>query len=148
MTNNEVMYNVLLKDWVLGTIRGVEAGEDWNASWRRTYRAIGGKSDSIGQKVCPRKGAQTLYELGRIKNTQLPLRKPGLREIWDNYGKNGAYSILALELQEKNPNIESGELWKQIKSRIRSDLGEEPAKSNQGAPTIASKLWRMDMIVD
>jgi len=148
MTNNEVMYNVLLKDWVLGTIRGVEAGEDWNASWRRTYRAIGGKSDSIGQKGCPCKGTQTLYELGRIKNTRKPLRKPGLREIWDNYTKNGTYSILALELLRENPEINLTDLWILIQSRIRSDLSEEPAGSNQGGPTIAFKLWHLGMIVD
>ena len=147
MANHEVMFKVNLKDWVMGTIRGVDAGEDWKTSWQKTYRAIGGESNSVCKKGCPCNGTKTLYDLGRIKNAGIPYKEPSLQDIWDNHSKNGAYSILALELLDEYPDIALADLWGLIQSRIRKDLGEEAAKSNQGGPTIAYKLWHMDMTV-
>ena len=34
------------------------------------------------------------------------------------------------------------------KERVREELGEEPALSNQGGPTVAYKLWNLGVIVN
>ena len=138
-------YNISLKDWVLGTIKKVEHGADWNSAWKKTYWELGGKSESSGKKSCPMKGAETLYLLGRIKGVGR-FKNPGLRDIWD-CSRNGAYAILALEYIQRKSNIPLSELWSKIQERIRLELNEEPAKTNQGGPTVAYKLCRLGLIV-
>ena len=91
------------------------------------------------------KGAETLYLLGRIKGFRR-FKNPGLRDIWD-CSRNGAYAILALEYMQKDSNISQSELWSKIQERIRRELNEEPAKTNQGGPTVAYKLCRLGLIV-
>lgn len=140
------LYKINLKDWVLNTIEKVERGSDWNSAWKKTYFELGGTSKESGRKFSPMKGAETLYRLGRIKESKKPFRKPELEEIW-NCSANGAYAILALEYISEKPNISRSELWARIQDRIRSELSEEPAKFNQGAPTVAYKLWHLGLIV-
>ena len=139
------LYKINLKDWVLSTIEKVERGTDWNCAWKKTYFELGGKSRESGSKFCPMKGAEVLYRLGRIKGSGQPFRNPELKEIW-NFSTNGAYAILALEYIAEKPDISRSELWPRIQERIRSELGEEPAKFNQGAPTVAYKLWHLGLI--
>ena len=138
-------YNINLKDWVLGTIKKKERGIEWNCAWLKTYFELGGKSRESGSKPCPMKGAETLYLLGRIKGFGR-FQNPGLRDIWD-YSRNGAYAILALEYIQRKCNISQSELWSKIQERIRRELNEEPARTNQGGPTVAYKLWYLGLIV-
>ena len=137
--------NISLKDWVLGTIKKVEHGADWNCAWIKTYFELGGESESSGKKSCPMKGAEILYLLGRIKGFGC-FKNPGLRYIWD-CSRNGAYAILALEYIQRKCNISQSELWSKIQEHIRRELNEEPAKTNQGGPTVAYKLCRLGLIV-
>ncbi len=139
------LYNISLKDWVLCTIKKVEQGADWNCAWIKTYFELGGKSESSGSKSCPMKGAENLYRLGRIKGFGR-FQNPGLRDIWD-CSRNGAYAILALDYIQRKCNISQSELWSNIQERIRRELNEEPAKTNQGGPTVAYKLWHLGLIV-
>ncbi len=139
------LYKINLKDWVFSTIEKVEKGTAWNCAWKKTYFELGGKSRESGSKFCPMNGAEVLYRLGRIKGSGQPFRNPELKEIW-NFSTNGAYAILALEYIAEKPDIFRSELWPRIQERIRSELGEEPAKFNQGAPTVAYKLWHLGLI--
>ena len=138
--------NISLKDWVLGTIKKVEHGADWNCAWIKTYFELGGKSRESGTKGCPKKGAETLYLLGRIKGFGR-FKNPGLRDIRRDYSKNGAYAILALEYIQQDPSISQSELWSKIQEGIRRELNEDPANTNQGGPTVAYKLWHLGLIV-
>ena len=135
-----------LKAWVYDTIKKVHEGEGWNAAWEETYWNLGGKSSNSGRKGCSMIGTKTLYLLGRIKNSEMPFQNLLLRDVWNNYSKNGAYSILALDGLSQNPDISLTDLWHYIQHRIRDELGEVPAQSNQGGPTVAFKLWHLGMI--
>ena len=135
-----------LKVWVYDTIKKVQAGNGWNAAWEETYWKLGGKSVHSGRKGCPMIGTKTLYLLGRIKNSDMPYQNLPLRDVWNNYSKNGAYSILALKGLSQNPDISIPDLWRYIQHQIHEELGEEPARSNQGGPTVAFKLWHLGMI--
>ena len=139
-------YKISLKDWVLGTIKKVERGAKWNCAWLKTYFELGGKSESSGSKPCPKKGAETLYLLGRIKGFGC-FQNPGLRDIREGYSKNGAYAILALEYIQRDPDISLSELWSKIQERIRLELNEEPADNDQDSPRVAYKLWHLELIV-
>lgn len=138
--------NINLKSWVLGAIKKVQQGDDWNSAWKKTYRELGGRSPHSGGKACPMIGTKTLYLLGRIKNSDMPYQNLPLRDVWENYSKNGAYAILALEGLSQHPDISLADLWRYIQRRIREELGKEPARSNQGGPTIAFKLWHLGLI--
>lgn len=135
-----------LKDWVRETIRKAENGDDWDSAWQETYRELGGESAESGKKGCPMQGTKWLYLLGRIKDSGVPLTSPELEDMW-RCSRNGIYSILALEYLEQNPDIGLNELWTKIKRHVRSQLKKEPAETNQGGPTVAFKLWHLDLIV-
>ena len=137
---------ITLKSWVLGTIKKVHGGDNWNDAWEKTYWVLGGKSVHSGRKRCPMIGTKTLYQLGRIKNSNMPYQNLPLRDVWQNYSRNGAYAELALEGLSQNPDILLPYLWHYIQRRVREELGEEPAQSNQGSPTVAFKLWHLGMI--
>jgi len=93
-------------------------------------------------------GTKTLYLLGRIEDSSMPYRNPPLQDVWNNISKNGVYSLLTLELLDKNPDWGIVKIWADVRKQVRNRLGEEPAKSNQGGPTIAYKLWHNGLIVD
>lgn len=147
MQRNDIFMNVNLKKWVLGTIDKYKESENWNDAWKKIYYEIGGKSRESAQKGCPVNGAKTLYFLGRIKGNDVPFQNPRLRHIWNCHSKNGVYSILAVALLGRNHDIPLDKLWLKIQRHIRCRLKEEPAKSNQGGPTVAFKLWHLGLIV-
>ena len=139
-------FSVDLKSWVFGTIKKVEQGLEWNVAWRETYRDIGGQSDESGKKGCPMNGTKTLYLLGRIKGGKVTYKTLPISSIAEEYSKNGAYAILALEGLSRNPSISLTELWPYIRARFQEETGEVAAGSNQGGPTIAFKLWHLGLI--
>ena len=136
-----------IERWVFGAIEKVKQGADWNHAWQETYRQLGGKKDKTMEKVCPRKGAETLYLLGRIKGGRKERKNSSLHEVLHNYSKNGVYAVLALDELELNPDISLKDLWEKIRARVQNDLDEKPAISNQGGPTVAFKLWHLGLTI-
>ena len=144
---HRIFYKVDLAAWVYGTVEKLGQGVSWQAAWVETYREIGGESKTSGKKVCPMMAARTLYELGRLKNAGLPFRDCEIPELW-NRSKNGTYAILATRLLRASPHMTKASLWSEIQQAVRREVGEEPACSNQGGPTLAYQLWRLGLIVD
>ena len=91
--------------------------------------------------------AKTLYEMGRIRNGGLPLTDFGLLELW-NRSRNGTYAILATRLLRASPQLSKASLWTEIRHAVRREIGDEPARSNQGGPTLAYQLWHLGLIVE
>ena len=127
MNNLETFFGVDLKSWVLCTIIKVQQGLNWNHAWLQTYIEFDGSSMESGKKGCPMNGTKTLYQLGRIKGCGKPHQNISLRDIWENYSKNGVYSILTIEYLSQDSGISLKDLWPKIQERVRQELGEEPA---------------------
>ena len=136
-----------LVKWVYGTVDKYQHGESWRQAWPETYREIGGLSESVGLKVCPREAAKTLYEHGRLKDSGVPFRDCVIPELWEA-SKNGTYAILATRLLRENPSLGKAELWREIQRALRREVGEEPAGSDQGGPKLTFQLWQLGLIVD
>ena len=148
MSDNSKFLSIDIQLWVFNTIKWVENGVTWRDAWQKSYFSLGGESKESAKKSCPMNGTKTLYLLGRIKGSNKPYRDVPIREIWEEYSKNGAYAILSLEILRESSNISIDELWSKVQERIRKELGEEPAKYNQGGPTIAYKLWHQGLIIN
>ena len=144
---HRVFYNVELAAWIYGTIEKCLKGELWRPAWIRTYREIGGVSESSGRKPCPMIAARTLYEYGRLKNGGLPFRDCEIPELW-NQSRNGTYAILATRLLRADSSLNQNSLWVEIQRAVRREVGEEPADSNQGGPTLTFQLWHLGLIKD
>ena len=145
--SNRIFCSVDLEAWIYGTIQKHRRGFPWRAAWVDTYWEIGGLSKNSGEKGCPMKAANTLYELGRIRNGGLPFKDCALFELW-NRSKNGTYAILATRLLSANPQLNKASLWTEVQHAVRQEIGAEPARTNQGGPTLAYQLWRLGLIVD
>ena len=65
---------------------------EWNEAWEKTYWEIGGQSEESAKKNCPKNGAKTLYELGRIINSKFEYQDVTPQYVKNNHGKNGVYS--------------------------------------------------------
>lgn len=143
---HRIFYNVDLAAWLYGTIEKHRQGVSWPAAWVETYGQIGGATSS-GQKGCPMMAARTLYELGRVKNCGLPFRDCEITELWLE-SRNGTYAILATRLLRANPHLSKTSLWWEIQRAVRREVGDEPARTNQGGPTLAYQLWHLGLIVD
>ena len=145
--SNRNFWKVDLVKWVYGTVDKYQRGKSWGDAWLETYREIGGLSESVGRKVCPRVAANTLYEHGRLKNGGIPFRDCVIPELWEA-SKNGTYAILATRLLRENPSLSKTELWREIQRAVRREVGEEPAGSDQGGPKLTFQLWHLGLIVD
>ena len=143
---HRVFYSVDLAAWVYGTIEKHRQGASWPRAWVETYREIGGATSS-GEKVCPMMAARTLYELDRLKNGGLPFRDCEIPELW-NHSRNGTYAILATRLLRANPHLSKISLWREIQQAVRCEVGDEPARTNQGGSTLAYQLWHLGLVVD
>ena len=91
-------------------------------------------------------GTRTFYLLGSIVGTEIPYTNPPVAEIREKYCKNGVYSILSLDILERNPSTSFSELWDAVREKYSKLLTDVPAASNQGCPTVAYKLWQMGLI--
>jgi hypothetical protein len=146
MSQERIFLKVDLPSWIEGTITKVEGGVGWNIAWQETYREIGGQSIETGKKACPMNAAKTLYELGRLNGHGRNPQAISLTDVWQTYSKNGAYAIAAIECLNNEPNLPLATLWQMIQNKIRQNIGEEPAVSNQGGPTLTFKLWHLGLI--
>ena len=142
----EQFLGVNLRRWVYGTIAKVERGIAWSDAWTATYREIGGRSESTGKKSCPMTAAKTLYEYGRIRDGGTPYSNFDINCLWRE-SKNGTYAMLAIRLLSAEPTLSKSRLWSRIQHVVRRDIGAEPAKSDQGGPTLAFLLWHQGLIV-
>lgn len=133
--------------WVSGTIAKVQQGENWNGAWHKTYCELGGKRIESGKKICPIKAVEALYHLGRIEGTDIDRNDMPIRHVYSKHSKNGAYAILALDILQSNSDITLTQLWEKIQGRVEKELPEPPAQSNQGAATVAYRLWHLGLIV-
>ena len=157
MTNNKqttkdnTFYLVDLTDWVYGTIEKVEKdGKKWNDAWWDTYKTdLEGTSEDSGKKGCPKNGTKTLYKLGRIQGAKMSYdTTSSLRDVLKNHSKNGVYSLLAIDiLSKQTKRISLTGLWDEVKKcfedEFNMDGDPKPAKTNQGATTVAYKLWHL-----
>ncbi len=147
------LFKIPLVRWVRGTIKRMNAAgkddfETWSYYWFKTYKDLGGQSDSSGSKECPKHAAYGLWYLGRISNSGKTFQNWALKRVNEELGKNTAYAVLALVLLE-NKRSEKGtegdwskaELWAKVQELYQKKVGESPAQSEQGAVTIASGLF-------
>jgi len=146
MKNFEIFFKVNLKDWIDGAIDKTRQGKPWESAWIETGDSLKVTSSSA-EKGCPMAAARTLYELGRIKSSGVPFKELPLRQICDAYSKNGAYAVLALRIVAECPDISQSDLWRRVKVLFENELGDTPAKTDQGAATIAFKLWKCGLII-
>jgi hypothetical protein len=148
-----VLFGIPLTRWVRGTIEKMNGAgsrdvSNWSTCWLKTYRELGGKSQESGSKGCPRHAAYGLWRLGRIKETTVPYQRMAINQINQEYGKNAAYAVLALDLLEKGKLADSkADLWRQVQDLYRIRVHEEPATSQQGAVTVALTLFEEKQIV-
>ncbi len=149
----QVLFRIPLTLWIRGTIEKMNQSRktdyhSWSHSWFETYKELGGKNDTSGTKECPQHAAYGLWRLGRIKNTNIPLRLMSISHIDKEYGKNVSYAILALELLESHQVEDTGtDIWGQVQSLYKIRMHKEPAQSQQGAVTIARALFADRLIV-
>ena len=136
-----------LRRWIYGTIEKTGRGDAWSDAWTRTYREIGGRSESTGRKGCPMAAARTIYDYGRIRGAGVPFAVCDTGPLWRR-SRNGTYAMLALRLLRTEPVLNKTRLWSRIQDIVRRELGAEPARSNQGGPTLAFQLWQLGFIVE
>ena len=112
-----------------------------------------GGEASVGEKVCPRSAARTLYEFGRIKNGGLPFVTGfSIPQLWKNKlgGKNGTYAILTTRLLREKPHLSEDldSLWREIRQAVKREVDYDAPKRDEGAMEVAYQLWRCGHIVD
>ena len=100
-----------------------------------------------GEQLRPMIAARTLYEYGRLKNGGVPFRECEIPDLW-NHSRNGTYAILATRLLRADSSLNKNSLWREIQRAVRREVGEEPADSNQGGPTLTFQLWHLGLIKD
>ena len=149
----EVLFKIPLTRWIRGTIEkmngfGKRDIQSWSHYWLETYKELGGQSDESGSKGCPQHAAYGLWRLGRIKEANISYQQKAIKSINQEYGKNAAYAVLALDLLEKRQSTrDNANLWIQVQDLYRKTIHEEPAKSQQGAVTVAVTLFEEGQIV-
>ena len=138
-------YKVDLIAWVYGTIDRHSQGAAWRPAWIETYRAIGGASRSSGEKGCPMVAARTLYEYG---DSRIADRRTGNASC-PNCGTvhgTGRTRFSPPGCCVRIRGLSKSALWLEIQRAVKRELGEEPAVSNQGGPTLTFQLWHLGLI--
>jgi hypothetical protein len=148
-----VLFKIPLTKWIRETIdkminNGKSDIQSWSYYWFETYKELGGRSKESGTKGCPQHAAYGLWRLGRIKGANIPYQEKSIHPINQEFGKNAAYAVLALDLFEAQKAArDNTALWIQVQEQYRKAVHEEPAKSQQGAITVAAILFEEGQIV-
>ena len=79
-----------------------------------------------------------------VRKQALSFRDCEIPELW-NHSRNGTYAILATRLLRANPHLSKTSLWREIQQAVRREVGDEPARTNQGGPTLAYQLWHLGL---
>ena len=149
----EVLFKVPLTRWIRKTIDKMNISrkrdiKSWSVYWFETYKSLGGQSDESGNKGCPQHAAYGLWQLGRIKDSNIPYQHMSISSINNTYGKNATYAVFAIDLLEKGKAARNeAMLWTQVQELYRKTFHEEPAKSQQGAIKVALTLFVEGQIV-
>ena len=69
------------------------------------------------------------------------------QDVLDKYGKNGIYAIMAIDILQAEQSLNLNSLWKEVQDKYLEEIGENPAKSDQGAATVAFKLFNNRKII-
>jgi hypothetical protein len=147
------LFYIPLTRWILSTIdkmniNGKKDFQSWSHYWLVTYKELGGQSDESGSKLCPQHAAYGLWRLGRIKDTNIPYQLMSINHINQDYGKNAAYAVLALDVLEKQRETTTmADLWRQVQDLFRTRVHQEPAKSQQGSINVAITLFEEGQII-
>lgn len=145
--------NIPVVSWISETIDkmnqlGANDLRIWNQKWLESYFELGGHSKNSGSKDCPKHAAYGLWRLGFLVNGGVTKRYIYIKGIDSRFGKNATYAVLALQFLERGYDpYDIPSLWAEVQSKYREVIKEEPAKSNQGAVTIAAILYREGYIV-
>ena len=145
MSTGSLTYlKINLWDWINKTIAKINPNctkKEWDDAWLETYFNIGDKSHNSGTKDCPKNAAYCLYKLGRIKGTNIPYKTKSYLDIFNKYGRNALYAIIAYDLLKDNRTLALNDLWQKVRNIYKKEIGKEAAKSNQGAVTVTFKLF-------
>ena len=147
---NLTYFKLNLWDWIRGTIDKIHepyAKEEWNKAWVQTYKELGVKSQKSGKKGCPKKAAYCLFMMGRIKGGNKPFELLTYQDIMDKYGPNGVYAIMTIDILQAEQSLNLNLLWKEVQDKYKKEIRKNPAKSNQGAATVAFKLFNNKKII-
>ena len=145
------LYKIDAREWINGTTEKMENSEtedplEWNRFWEETYFELGGKSACSACKGCPKKAGYTLWYLGRIKGSNRERVEMPIDEVTNRCSKNGSYAILGQEILNDSPNLNKSDLFRRIQIEYRRRTNDEPAKSDQGGPTLTWILFKAGML--
>lgn len=146
-----ILNKIDAREWIRKTIEKMENHEtedrlEWNRFWEETYFELGGKSYSVAHKGCPKKAGYTLWYLGRIKGSNRERVEMPIDEVTNRCSKNGAYAILGQEILSKSSNLNKTDLFRMIQDEYRIRTKDDPAKSDQGGPTLTWILFKAEML--
>ena len=145
--DHRIYMRIDLEKWVYGTIDRHRHGLSWPQAWIATYRSLGGRSDTVGAKSCPKRAAETLYRFGRLRDAGVPWSDCDIPELWHR-NPNGAYALIAARLLSVNPDLGNAALWREVCETVRREIGGKSAGSDGGAATVTLKLWRLGLVLD
>jgi hypothetical protein len=145
-----ILYKLDAREWIRKTIEKMgnsetDSSSDWNKFWEEIYYDLGGKSACSACKGCPKKAGYTLWYLGRIKESNREREKRSIDEV-KQLSRNGAYAILGQEILSNSPNLNKSDLFRRIQIEYRRRTNDEPAKSDQGGPTLTWILFKAGML--
>ena len=147
-----ILYKLDAREWMKKTIKKMENSEtedplEWNRFWEETYFEFGGKSACSACKGCPKKAGYTLWYLGRIKGSNRERVEMSIDEVKNQLSKNGAYAILGQEILSKSPTpLTKSDLFSKIQNEYKEGTEDDPAKSDQGGPTLTWILFKAGML--
>jgi len=147
-----MLSRVPMSDWVLRTAQAMDdaRGADdaaWRKHWADSYWALGGTSDSVAHKGCPRTAAYGLWYLEWLKGSSRPLLDWPVQRVRDGLGKNAAYAAIAARLLARAGVAQShGTLWTRVRQQFQRDTGEKASNSDQGAVRLALLLFLRGML--
>jgi hypothetical protein len=146
-----VLNKIPVVEWVLGTARKMRADacegrSDWNEFWVATYRELGGRARTTGNKPCPMAAAYGLWYLGFLSEGTRKRRTWTVQEVNQELGKNAAYAVIAAQLLEAGQSTELDSLWSKVRSRFGTATGEEAAEREQGEIKLVVGLFTNEQL--
>ena len=88
----------------------------------------------------------SIYD-GQNKRKQYASQASTAQDVYDKYGPNGVYAIMAIDVLQAEPSLNLKSLWKKVQDKYKNEIRKNPAKSNQGAVTVAFKLFNNTKII-
>jgi hypothetical protein len=139
--------------WVRKTIEKMynndeDSPDAWAQYWADSYYELGGKSENIARKGCPRCAAYALWQLGRIKESSEAFRHIPIKRVIEEFGRNATYAMIALLMFEQSWSEKTGgEIWDEVRMRFERDTGLIAAKTEQGVVKLAKILFEEHQVV-